>query len=106
MPNWANPLMGLRNRFARLVGLHGDGNDPSFLARMPIVTDTPDRFESGLTDRHLTFTLRADLTGDHLALSTRIWFNHPLGRVYLAAVLPFHNAMLRHVMRQLAPAQD
>lgn len=98
--------MSLRNRLARLVGLHGEGNDPSFLARMPVVTDTPEQFESGLTDRHLTFTLRADLNGDHLTLSTRIWFNHPLGRVYLAAILPFHNAMLRHVMRQLARPQD
>jgi hypothetical protein len=72
------------------------------LARMPILSESGERFESGVSDRHLTFTILVELTGDDVRLTTRIWFNHWLGRLYLWVILPFHKAILRHMIRSLA----
>lgn len=105
MPTWAETLMRLRNRLARMVGLHGGQDGASMLARMPVLSESIDRFETGVSDRHLTFTILVELRGPEARLTTRIWFNHWLGRVYLWAILPFHKAILRHMIRSLASPQ-
>jgi hypothetical protein len=102
MPVWAEGLMRLRNRLARLVGLHGGQDGADMLTRMPVLSESDDRFETGVSDRHLTFTILVELLGPEVRLTTRIWFNHWLGRVYLFVILTFHKAILRHMMRSLS----
>lgn len=107
VPAWVGPAMALRNLLVRPFGLRtGVGGPPGagpagFLARLPVLTDRPDLFETGLTDRHLTFTLRVETAPARIALRTRIWFHSAFGRLYLRAVLTAHNAIVRRLLRSL-----
>ena len=82
------------------VGRWQDGG-AGFLARLPVRHDRPDLFETGLTDRHLTFTIRVETQPGRVAVRTLIWFHSVLGRVYLRAVLPAHKAILRRMVARL-----
>lgn len=78
-----------------------------FLDDLPVLEDSENCFETGLTDRHLTFALRTQCGGGQVQISTRVWFHNLLGRAYLAVVLPAHVLLQRHTMRALArPAKD
>ena len=68
------------------------------LDTLPVLQDTPDCFEVGMADKHLTFTLQTDLTGRHIAVTTRIWFNNWSGRVYLLGVWVPHKLIVRHAI--------
>ncbi|MDU8929242.1 DUF2867 domain-containing protein [Alisedimentitalea sp. MJ-SS2] len=107
-PRWMGPAMALRNMALRPFGLHTKTPDPltspgGFLDAMPVVDDSDTRFETGLSDRHLTFTLTAQSDGQDIHLTTRIWFNHWLGRVYLLVVWPAHVILIRTMLRRISP---
>ena len=101
MPPIVERLMDLRNAVVGRFGLHtpdmGQG-----MADLPLVSETPERYELGLEDRHLTFTLETERASDDVGLTTRIWFNHWTGRAYLAAVLIPHKLIVRAALRRLA----
>ncbi len=103
-PGWVGAAMWLRNLMGRPFGITPATLDDraDFLNRMPVVTDQPDHFETGLTDRHLTFTLSVDTQPGHVAATTRIWFHNLVGRLYLRAVLPVHRHLMRRMLRGLA----
>ena len=102
-PSWTLAAMALRNRVTRPFGLTGDGADGGDLMHtLPVVRDSPDCYEVGLRDRHLTFTLETAVTPGQVAVTTRIWFNHWAGRLYLTLVLIPHNLIVRHAIRRLS----
>jgi len=102
-PAWARLALRLRNRIVAPFGLHTEGAaGGDLMATLPVVHDSADRFEAGLADKHLTFTIETVLSGGRAAVTTRIWFNHRSGRLYLAAVLLPHKLILRHSLRGLA----
>jgi hypothetical protein len=72
------------------------------MADLPVVEETPKRYELGLIDRHLTFTIETELGGDTAHVTTNIWYNHWAGRLYLAVVLIPHKLILRGALRRLA----
>ncbi len=100
MPPWVQGAMNLRNRIVGIFGLAtptmGRG-----MADLPVVTETPEAYELGLEDRHLTFTLETRLEDRTASLTTRIWFNHWTGRLYLAVVLIPHKIIVRSALRRL-----
>lgn len=105
-PAWFLKLFQLRQFFARLVGLKTqprqsavDGT--SFLLAMPVIEDSDDVYEAGISDRHLDFTLRLEKVSQSIRLSTTIWFNNWAGRIYLALVRPFHNRICAHYVKVL-----
>lgn len=109
-PGWMKPALALRNLivapFGLTTGAAGSQRDASsgpaaFLGKMPVLVDRPDLFETGITDRHLTFTIQVRIKDGQADVSTRIWFHHWLGRVYLYAVLPAHNLILKRLVRSL-----
>jgi hypothetical protein len=101
MPRGAEVALAARNRVVALFGLRtpdlGQG-----MAQLPVVAETPERYELGLADRHLTFTIETLHRGDRADVTTRIWFNHWSGRAYLALVLIPHKLILRGALRRLA----
>ena len=105
-PRWLGAAMALRNLVVRPFGLVtrvDDATGPAgFLDSLPVIEDSNDRFETGLTDRHLTFTLVTEIRDGQVHVSTRIWFHHALGRLYLALVWPAHELILRAMLRGLA----
>ena len=102
-PLWLRVAMVLRNiavaPFRLKTGLKGKGH---FLARMPVVADKPEHFETGMADRHLTFTIATLIRGDMVGVTTAIWFNSWLGRVYLRLVMPGHILATRQIAGRIA----
>ncbi|WP_224814335.1 DUF2867 domain-containing protein [Hasllibacter sp. MH4015] len=101
MPPWVRRAMGLRNRIVHLFGLATPTMEKG-MADLPIVAERPKVYEVGLADRHLTFTLETRLEDRTASLTTRIWFNHWTGRLYLAVVLIPHKIIVRSALRRLA----
>ena len=102
-PKWLGAAMALRNLVVAPFGLKRaiEGEGP-FLGRMPVVADTPDHFETGIDDRHLTFTLAVRRGNGRLGVTTAIWFNSWIGRVYLRVVMPGHILATRHMAGRVA----
>ena len=102
-PLWMDLAMRLRTLAVKPFGLKTeiDGEGP-LLTRLPVVEDTPERFETGLSDRHLDFTVATRLQAGVVDLTTRVWFNRPLGRAYLAAVMPGHILITRQLLARVA----
>lgn len=102
-PVWARVALRLRNRIVAPFGLRTEGAEGGdLMATLPVVHESADRLEVGLADKHLTFTIETALSGGRAAVTTRIWFNHWSGRLYLAAVLLPHKLILRHSLKGLA----
>jgi hypothetical protein len=102
-PAWARLALRLRNRMVAPFGLRtqaSGGGD--LMVTLPVVHTGAERHEVGLVDKHLTFTIETVLSRGHATVTTRIWFNHWSGRLYLAAVLLPHKIILRHSLRGLA----
>ena len=111
VPGWFSAMFALRQRLASIAGLktaHGDGGQvgTDFLLELPVLIEEPDRFRAGLNDRHLDFAIDLRKQNGQVMITTDIWFGEAgrglFGRVYLAAVKPFHNAILRHWVRVIA----
>ena len=107
MPRWASAALTLRNRVVGLLGLRGVSRGALETNRhpmdsLPVLTETDAVFETGLTDRHLTFTVLAEKEESTVTVTTRIWFHRWWGRVYLWVVLPAHVAIVQHGLRSLA----
>lgn len=103
MPGWATVALDLRNRIVGWFGLKTEGEQgDALMTSLPIIEHTPARYCVGLKDKHLTFTLTTETVDNHAAITTKIWFNHWSGRLYLAIVLIPHKLILRHILRSLA----
>lgn len=103
MPGWARLALAARNRVVALFGLRtGTDQGGELMTSLPVLTDQPDLYECGLTDKHLTFTLATRLEGDAMSVTTSIWFNHWSGRLYLAVVLIPHKLIVKQMIRRLA----
>lgn len=101
MPPWVRGAMNARNWIVGRLGLSTPTMEQG-MASLPIVSETDDAYELGLIDRHLTFTLQTIRDGDTARLTTRIWFNHWTGRLYLAVVLIPHKIIVKLSLRRLA----
>ena len=101
LPRIVEHALTVRNAVVGWLGLATATDGQVTLATLPIVAETPARYEVGLADKHLTFTLETHLAGRNIAVTTRIWFNHWTGRAYLAAVLLPHKWIVRHAIRSL-----
>ena len=55
-----------------------------------------------MPDRHLTFTIATRIRDGVIGVTTAIWFNNRLGRIYLRVVLPGHILATRQIAAQIA----
>lgn len=102
MPWWVNGAMRLRNAVVRRFGLNTGPDVSNPMHHLPVLQDSTEVFETGLEDKHLTFSLETVLQNGQVAATTRIWFNHWAGRLYLGVVLIPHKLIMRHIVRSLA----
>jgi hypothetical protein len=109
-PGWINSLLRLRNVMVSPFGLKaGEKNDKPFVEKagiFPVINETPDRVVLGLNDKHLDFRLLVDVkeNGDGLqtvTASTLVKTHNAFGRIYLAAVKPFHRMIVPAMLKQL-----
>ncbi len=113
-PRWIGGLLRLRNRIVAPFGLVApDPYGPRAAGRIgifPVMSETPDRLVLGLDDSHLDFRLVVDVAaagaGCEVTATTVVLTHNPLGRAYLAAILPFHRIIVRTMLRRVdQPAQ-
>nr|WP_281029375.1 DUF2867 domain-containing protein [Rhizobium sullae] len=107
-PGWIAKLLALRNLVVAPFGLRsGDELDLSTQHRgLPVFSSSPERIVLGLDDRHLNFRLIVDLADLNdatlrVTATTLVQRNNLLGRVYLAAVLPFHKILVPALLSRL-----
>ena len=109
-PRWVDALLNLRNLIVAPLGLKtsGDGEPASggVIGLFPILSETPERLVAGFDDSHLDFRVVVDVvsagSGQQVTATTLVLTHNPLGRVYLAVILPFHRLIARSMLRQLA----
>jgi len=109
MPTWSRRLLKLRNVVVRPFGLKPDGmaDAPDSDARIdifPILDERADRIVLGLDDTHLNFRIVIERNpleaGDQIRVTTLVQRHNLFGRMYIAAITPFHKAIATASMRQ------
>lgn len=109
-PRWVTFLLMLRNLAVTPFGLKGAPPErtspPGRIGFFPIVSQSPERVVLGFDDRHLDFRVIVDVlqrpAGQSVTTSTVVRTHNTFGRVYLAAVLPFHRRIVTAMLRQVA----
>lgn len=102
LPGWVSVALRMRDAVVKRFGLTTVSEGELSMTSLPVLQETPTTYEVGLEDKHLTFTLVTEQCDADVSVTTRIWFNHWLGRVYLAAVLIPHKIIVRHAIRAVA----
>lgn len=103
MSGWAEHALALRNRIVGVFGLHtGSEAEGDLMTSLPVLSETPEAYECGLTDKHLTFTILTEMKEGQVSMTTSIWFNHWAGRAYLAVVLIPHKIIVKQCINRLA----
>ncbi|MGB7244990.1 MAG: DUF2867 domain-containing protein [Sulfitobacter sp.] len=102
-PGWAKGLLALRNLVTRPIGLKNEG--PAGTRKIgifPVESETDTQVIAGFNDRHLNF--RVCVLAEHGKVYLATWV-HPHnigGRLYLAAIMPFHIAISRNALVRVA----
>jgi hypothetical protein len=106
-PRWVRLLMALRNALVAPLGLKGAAagkqSSETEIGGFPLVSASDDRVVLGFDDRHLDFRIVIDVrqdrpSGQTLSVMTLVHRNDLLGRVYLAAIMPFHKLIVRTML--------
>jgi hypothetical protein len=113
-PRWVEALIDLRNMIVTPFGLKGSGegepNAGGMIGIFPVLNETPERLVAGFDDHHLDFRVIVEIApatrGRDVTATTLVLTHNRLGRVYLAAIMPFHRLIAKTLLRQvcLAPA--
>ncbi|MXN47605.1 DUF2867 domain-containing protein [Shinella kummerowiae] len=102
-PGWVRRLMVLRNALVAPFGLKGAAEQvktsETEIGGFPVVSASDDRVVLGFDDRHLDFRIVIDIrqdrpNGQTLSVMTLVHRNNLFGRLYLAAVMPFHKLIV------------
>ena len=110
-PAWIGTLMSLRDRIAGPLGLkaaaHHTPDPAKTIGFFPLISVTPERVVAGLDDRHLDFRIAVDvapLDGGRrqVTVTTVVRTHNRWGRLYLAAVYPFHRIIAQTMLAQAA----
>jgi hypothetical protein len=108
-PRWVKGMMRLRNALVKPFGLktgHPSEDPRGRVGIFPINSATPNRIVLGFPDKHLDFLLVVDVSASdsssEITATTMVRTNNLLGRIYLAAILPFHRLVVRSALNQIA----
>lgn len=108
-PAWISALMQLRDRLVAPLGLKRAG-DHGAPAGFPLLLAEPARVVMGLDDSHLDFRLCVEKSPDTaaqaaddqwLTVTTVVRTKRWLGKLYLAAIMPFHRCIARTLLQGL-----
>jgi len=117
-PRWVDGLMWLRGRLVSVVGLRTAGSRASRLRPdrplevgdkagiFTVVARSEDEVMMGGNDRHLDFRasvlVRRGAERDSLVLATVVHHNNWQGRAYFLVVRPFHEVIVKSILRDAA----
>jgi len=103
-PDWAAALMKARNAIMGRLGYKAPDTRRS---GFPVLRSSPQEVVMGLDDGHLDFralvrvsTVTAD--SSRITLATAVATHNWRGRIYLAAIMPFHKMIVRNMLQRMA----
>ncbi|MDX1089588.1 DUF2867 domain-containing protein [Sinorhizobium medicae] len=98
---WVRSLLALRNRFASLIGLNAAAPPAhsGLIGTFPLLHSDDREAVVGYDDRHLDFRIVVDVRegpadSQIIGMTTLVRRRNLFGRLYLAAVMPFHKAIV------------
>ncbi|MEJ6402645.1 DUF2867 domain-containing protein [Yoonia sp. 2307UL14-13] len=105
-PGWARGLLILRRVLTAPFGLDNDGPDvPDKIGPFPVESNTGTELIAGFDDRHLDFRVSVMAVAGRVSLATWVLPHNGGGRIYLAAIMPFHIAIAKDSLRRVATVQ-
>jgi hypothetical protein len=93
-------LMRLRDVLVAPGGLHP--SSPADTGVLPVIRTTPDLCVLGMDDRHLDFRVLVHLDPDVVRCTSVVRRHNPGGRLYFAAVRPFHRLAVPRLLARTA----
>ncbi len=104
-PAWARFLLEIRRLVTAPFGLDNDGPDAADrVGIFPVESETPSELIAGFDDRHLNFRVAVLAHEGRISLATWVDPHNLGGRAYLAAIMPFHIAIVRDAMARVRQA--
>jgi Protein of unknown function (DUF2867) len=105
-PRWVDGLLMLRNLAVMPFGLkRGAPTEGERIGIFPVVSASPERVVMGFDDAHLDFRVVVDVapqgSGQKVTATTLMRTRNRLGRLYLAAVKPFHRVIVPAMLAQV-----
>ena len=104
-PGWVRSLMALRNALVAPFGLTTE--EPAEVDRIglfPVVSERDNEVIAGFDDKHLNFRIAMLAESGRVHLATWVHPHNLGGRLYLAAVMPFHVVIVRDALKRVAAA--
>jgi hypothetical protein len=109
-PRWVDRLLALRHRLVAPFGLKTSAKEEATplgtIGLFPIRSATPTRVVMGFEDSHLDFRVVVDVVktdgGSTVTATTLVRLNNLFGRLYLTAIVPFHQAIVRTMLKGMA----
>ncbi len=104
-PGWARFLLMIRSAVTGPFGLSQDGPEAADkLGPFPVQSETEAEIIAGFDDRHLNFLVSVLSHEGQISLATWVAPHNIGGRIYLAAIMPFHIAIARNALARVARA--
>lgn len=101
-PDWARVLVKLRNLIVVPLGLSSEGPEGTNRVGMfPIESETESELVAGFNDKHLDFRISVFSESRKLFLATWVHPHNIGGRLYLAAIMPFHILIARNALQRV-----
>jgi len=102
-PGWARLLLKVRALVTGPFGLSQNGPDaPDKLGPFPVESETETEILAGFDDKHLNFLVSVMSVDGRAILATWVAPHNLGGRIYLAAIMPFHIAIARNALARVA----
>jgi hypothetical protein len=109
-PPWVERLLTIRNAIVQPFGLKGTTEarkiSRDHIGFFPCISRSADRVVMGFDDSHLDFRVAVDVSaGAHnlqrITATTLVRPRNTFGRVYLAAIMPFHKLIVRTMLARV-----
>ncbi|MFA3918063.1 DUF2867 domain-containing protein [Ruegeria hyattellae] len=104
-PGWAKALVRLRGVLVAPFGLEKTGPEaPNKVGLFPVEHEGKTELIAGFNDRHLDFRVSVISEAGRVSLATWVHRHNLGGRLYLAAILPFHILIARNALVRVSRA--
>ncbi|WP_018235862.1 DUF2867 domain-containing protein [Ensifer sp. BR816] len=107
-PRWIRNLLALRNRIVAPLGLKAaaPAGDASLVGIFPVLSGSEREAVLGFDDRHLDFRIVVEVRdgpadSQVIGVTTLVRRRNLFGYFYLAAITPFHKAIVPALLAQL-----
>ena len=101
-PGWARFLLVIRRLLTAPFGLSNDGPQAADkVGIFPVESETERELIAGFNDRHLDFRVSVLSEGGRVLLATWVHPHNIGGRLYLAAIMPFHILIARNALARV-----